>query len=172
MRINGMAQRILLVISRKIKTGYEKKKLIAAFLIFVILFLLLGITRQTLGIFSRSFVLTDSAMAAKFDVMITAPKEFWPQQGDSNFEYRFLSEMDFRGFVFQVTNNGEAEVLCKPHINSDVTYRVYVEEEARDEFIVAAKETVSFWLIIAPDGLDANIRNAELLIDIQQMEWR
>ena len=120
MRINEMTQRILWEISRKIKTGAEKKKLVAAFLIFVIPILLLGITQQTLGIFSRSFVLMDSAMAAKFNVIITAPEEFWPEQGDSNFEYRFLSEMDFRGFVFQVTNNGEAEILCKPHINSEI----------------------------------------------------
>ena len=40
------------------------------------------------------------------------------------------------------------------------------------EFTVAANETVNFWLIIAPHGLDIDIRNAEFFVDIQQLEGR
>ena len=172
MKMRGIMPRILLESPRNIKISTEKKKLLSAFLIFVILILSLGITRQTFGMFSRSFVMMDSASAAKFDVKIMAPEEFWPGQDKSDFEYRFLSNMDIQRFAFQVTNNGEAEILCRPYINSDITYRIYVEEDARAEFIVAANETVSFWLVIAPDGLDTNVRNAELFVDIRQMEGR
>ena len=172
MKMRGIAQRVLLEMSRKIRISTEKKKLFAAFLIFVILILSLGMTQGTLGRFSRSFILTDSATAAEFDVIITVPREFWPQQGESDFEYHFLSDIDFQGVAFQVTNNGEAKILCTPYINNDITYRIYVEEEICTEFIVAANETVSFWLVIAPDGLDTNVRNAELFVDIRQMEGR
>ena len=172
MKMRRMNQKILSKMLHNAEISTEKKKLIVAFLVFVILVLSLGITRQTLGIFSRSFVVADSAMAAKFDVIITTPTEFESEQGESNFEYHFLSDIDIQGFVFQVTNNGGADILCKPYINSDITYRIYVEGEAVTGFHVAANETVSFWLLIAPDGLDTNVRHAKLLIDIQQMEGR
>jgi len=172
MEIRGITRRILLEMSRKAKISTEKEKLLTALIIFVILILSLGITRQTFGMFSLSFVLTDSAMTAEFDVIVTAPKEFWSEQGESDFEYHFLSDVDIQGFAFQVTNNGAAEIRCKPYINNDITYRIYVEEEACTEFIVAANETVSFWLVIAPNGLDTNTRNAEFFVDIWQMEGR
>ena len=172
MKMRWITQRILLEMPRKIRISTEKKKLLAAFLIFVILILSLGMTQRTLGRFSKSFMTADSATAAEFDVIITAPKEFWPQQGEGNFEYHFLSDIDFQGFAFQVTNNGEAEILCTPYINNGITHRIYLEEEVVTNFIVAANEAVSFWLIIAPDGLDINIRNAEFFVDIQQIEGR
>ena len=168
MKMRGIMPRILLESPRNIKISTEKKKLLSAFLIFVILILSLGITRQTFGIFSRSFVVMDSAMAAEFDVIITDPEEFWSKHGESNYEYHFLSDLDFQGLVFQITNNGDAEILCKPYINSDITYRIYIEEEVCTEFFVAANETVSFWLVIAPDGLDTNVRNVKFFVDIQQ----
>ena len=152
------------------KVGSERKTLIAAFLIVFVLILLLGITRQTFGTLSRAFIVSDSAEAAKFDVIITAPEEFWPEHGESDFEYHFLSDTDIQGLVFQITNNGETEILCKPYINSDITYRIYVDGEAVAEFCAAANETISFWLIIAPDGLDTVVRNVELFVDIQQVE--
>ena len=172
MKMSGIAQRILLEMPRKIRISTEKKKLLAAFLIFVILILSLGITQGTLGRFSRSFILTDSATAAKFDVIITAPREFWTQQGESDFEYLFLSDTDIQGLVFQVTNNGETDILCKPYVNNDITHRIYLKEELVTEFTVATNETVSFWLLIVPDGLDTNIRNVGFFVDIQQLEGR
>ena len=172
MEIRGITRRILLEMSRKAKISTEKEKLLTALIIFVILILSLGITRQTFGMFSLSFVLTDSAMTAEFDVIVTAPKEFWSEQGESDFEYHFLSDIDFQGFAFQVTNNGEAKILCTPYVNNDIIHRIYLEEEVVINFIVAANETVSFWLIIVPEGLDTDIRNAGFLVDIQQIEGR
>ena len=151
---------------RKIQ-GY---KLVAALTILVILLLLLGITHGSLGKFSRSFIMIDSAVAAKFDVVITPPEAFSMVQGDGVYEYRFLSDTDFQRLAFQVTNNGETEVLCRPHINNDITYRVYVGEEMCSDFIVPAKETVNFLLSIAPDGLDTIVREAQLFVDIKQVE--
>ena len=171
MRMNRIKQKLLSAISRDARISNKRMNILAIFLIFAILILLLGIMRQTLGMFSRSFVITDSAMAAKFDITITAPKEFWLEQGEGDLEYYFLSDTDIQAFVFEVTNNSEAELFCKPHITtSDITYRIYVEDEAVTGFRVAAKETVNFWLIIAPAGLDANIKNAEFFIDIRQMD--
>ena len=156
--------------SKKIKISTEKKKLFAASWFFVILILSLGITQQTMGILMRSVVLEDSASAAKFDVITIAPKEFWSEQGNDIFEYHFLSDTDIQSFIFQVSNNGETEIVCKPYMDSDITYRIYVEEEMVTEFIVAVNETVSFWLAISPDGFDTDIRNVEFFVDIQQME--
>jgi len=172
MKLIGIMPRILSKIPRKIKVSTKKMQMLATFLIFVIFILSLGVTQQTLGMFSRSFAATDSAMAAEFDVTITAPKEFGSEQGESNFEYHFLSGTDIQGVVFQVTNNGGDEILCRPYINSNITYRVYIDGDEVTEFLVPANETVSFWLLIAPDGLDTNMRNAKLFVDIQQVKGR
>ena len=176
MRMNGIMQKILLEMFQKTKISIirfikiDKKKPLAAFLIFVILILSLGMTQGTLGRFSKSFVSTDSANAANFDVIITPPKEFWTEQSNSVFEYHFLSDTDIQRLIFQITNNGETSILCKPYINGNITYRVYVEGEVCTEFHVKANETIDFWLVITPDGLDTTIKNANLFIDIQQME--
>ena len=173
MRMNRPKQKLFMKTPWNTKMSMQKKKLLAAVLVVVILMLSLGITQQTMGIFSRSFIVADSAAAAKFDVTITAPEEFWPGQGESDFEYHFLSDIDIQEFVFQVTNNGEAEILCTPYIDATViTYRIYVEGEAVTDFGVAPNETVSFWLVIGPDGLDTNGRSAKFFVDIQQVEGR
>ena len=163
-------QRLFWEMPMKIKISTEKKKLLAVSLFFVILILSLRITQQTMGILTHSVVLEDSAFATKFDVITVAPKEFWPEQDNRIFEYYFLSDIDIQSLIFQVTNNGETEIVCKPYTDSDITYRIYVEEEMVTEFIVAVGETVSFWLVIAPDGLDTNIRDVRFFVDVQQIE--
>ena len=172
MRVNSIRQMIPLTMSRKAKQYTKEIKSLATFLVFVILIFSLGITQETVGRFSRAFVPTDSATAANFDVIITPPKEFWAEQGTSIFEYHFLSGTDVQELVFQVTNNGETDILCEPYINSNITYHVYVEGEVCTEFHVEANETISFRLIIAPAGLDTQIRNVELFVDIRQIEGR
>jgi len=104
---------------------------------------------------------------AKFDVIITAP-EMDPDEGF--FEYRFLSDTDVKGFVFQVINNGETDILCNPYIDDVLMYRIYVEERECTEFVVPANETISFWLVLAPIGLDTNVKDIKFFIDIHQME--
>ena len=159
-------------ILQKAKMSTQNKKLLAAFLVTVILLLSVGLTQKTLGKFARSFMRSDVAKAAKFDVEITGTEAFWWEQGERVFEYHFLSGTDIQGLSFQITNNGETDMRCKPYITNGITYRVYVAEEVCADFVVAAKETVSFWLALAPNGLDTNIRDAEFFIDIQQMEGR
>jgi len=173
MKMSGIKQMILQEIPQKTKIGMRKKCLYVVFLFFLAFISSLGITQRTLGIFSQSFVVNDSASAALFDIVITAPKEFLSEQGESDFEYHFLSDIDIQGFAFQVTNKGETAILCVPYINGDIVYRIYVGEEGCTEFCVEANESVSFWLVIAPDGLDSNIiSNAKFFVDIQQNEGR
>ena len=109
-------------------------------------------------------------MAAKFDVVITAPEKFRTENGKQSLEYHFLSDIDIQIFLFQVYNNSETDIICNPHISNGVMYRVYVNEIEETEFIVRARETVSFRLAIAPNGLDTSIRNAEFFVDVRQME--
>ena len=172
MKMNRIKQEIIPEMPWKTKISMQESKLLTVLMILVIFILSLGITQQTLGTFMRSFVVTDSASAAGFDVIITAPEEFWPGQGESDFEYHFLSDIDIQGFVFQITNNGKVDIFCKPYIDSNITYRIYVDGEVVTGFAVAANETVGFGLIISPDGLDTNVTSAKLFVDIQQTEGR
>ena len=160
----------LSMVIRENRSDQQLQKVLACILVITILVLSLGSIQGTFGLFSRSFFFSDSAQAAKYDVVITAPEEFWSEQDESVFEYYFLSEVDIQALVFQITNNGDIDIICRPNINADIKYRIYVAEEECTEFIVETKETVSFWLIIAPNGLDTNISNSELFIDIQQLE--
>ena len=155
---------------KNLKNKKSIMKLLATLLVLAIFLLAIGMTRETLGMFSRSFLLTDSALSAEFDVTITAPEEFWSVPDESNYEYFFLSDIDFQGLTFQITNNGETEVLCRPYIDSDITYRIYIDGEIYNEFVVQANETIEFWLIIAPIGLGTTVKDAKLFVDIQQME--
>ena len=155
----------------------KKKSIFSIVCMVAVLVLSFGMLQGTMGKYMRSRMLTDAAAAADFDVTITPPKEFWTVQNDHIYEYHFLSPVDLQGLAFQVSNNGETPIRCRPHINSNITYRIYVAGEERVDFHVAANETVAFWLVIAPDGLDTTIQNATLYVDIQQMEggsiwWR
>jgi len=148
----------------------EERWIVSALSIILLLALSFGMIQVTLGRFLMTSSLTDSAAAAEFDVLITAPAEFLTEQGEGVFEYRFLSAIDIRGFGFSVTNNGEVDVLCRPYITGGVFYRIYIDGKECAEFAVTAGEAVDFDLAIAPDGLDTNIRNAELFIDVQQLK--
>ena len=152
--------------------GQLKVKIIATTLLLILFILLMGTIQETLGKYTRSFVFTDSALVAKFDVSITTPEEFWPNQGEYILEYHFLSAIDIRSFTFQIHNNGEAEIICIPYINDNILYRVFISGVESPEFFVKPKETVEFQLLMAPDGLDENIREAELIVDIRQVEGR
>ena len=143
-----------------------------AFLVLTLLISSIGMMQVTHGRFLKVFTNTDSTLAAAFDVAVTPPEEFWIEQGEHIFTYRFLSETDIKGLVFRATNNGETAVLCRPYFNGDLAYRLFVAEELTTEFILAAKETIDFWLILAPLGLDTNVREVEFFIDIQQIEVR
>ena len=160
----------LLMTFRKIKTNPQRQKFLAAALILIILVLSLGIMQGTLGRFSRASLMRDSALAAKFDVIITAPEEFRTEEGEKLFSYHFISITDVKLLNFQIYNNGEADVICTPYVSGGIMHRVFVSEIESPEFIVKVKETISFQLLIGPTGLDTNIKDVELFVDIRQME--
>ena len=145
---------------------------LTAFVIAVLLIISLVFIQGTLGRFSQAFLITDSAMAAKFDVDITAPDGIAEGMDGDYFECRFLSDTDIKGFNFSVRNNGEADVLCVPHMGGGVNFRVFVAGIEQPEFIVKTKERVDFWLIISSEGIDTEIKDAGLFIDIMQPERR
>ena len=143
------------------------------FLLLVVLLILALVTVQlTLGRFIEGFSLQDSARAAKFDVVVTAPDEFWPEESGEVFEYYFLTEVDSWKLAFQVSNRGEADVRCEPHINQGIVYRFYIDGESCTEFVVVAGERVEVWAIIVGIGLDTSVTNAQLFFDITQVEGR
>jgi len=160
----------LLMTFRKIKANPQEQKFLAAALILIILVLSLGMIQGTLGRFSRASLMRDSALAAKFDVIITAPESFRTDGEGKLFSYHFISVTDVKALGFEVYNNGEADVICTPHVSGGILYRVFVSEIESPEFEVKAKETISFQLLIGPKGLDTNIKDAELFVDIRQME--
>jgi len=151
-----------ILIFRKIRI--TPQKLILA--IFIMIIFSIGLTKGAFGKFLRSAAIIDDAVVAQFDVSVVVPEDFLVQDGF--FEYRFISDAGIQGFNFQITNNGEVSILCKPHITNDITYHIYVNGEEQPEFIVPIKETVNFWIIIMPDGLDINPKDAELFIDVEQ----
>ena len=169
---NRMNRQLLSGKSRNNRKNTRNEKILSACLILVILFLSLGTIQSTLGRFLRSNILTDSAKAVKFDVDIVTTEAFLAENGDTIFEYRFLSETDIQGVAFGVTNNGETDVVCEPYISGNITHRIYVEEGICSEFIVSPGETIDFWLIFTPDGLDTNTVDTAITIDIQQVEGR
>ena len=137
----------------------------------LLLFVLsIGVTALTTGKFAQAFILTDSAFVGRFDVLVTPSEEFITEQGVSLFEYYFLSDGEVKGLNFEVENNGETDVICIPQVSGDINYRIFVSGKEQTEFIVRVKETVNFQLLLGTDGLDANIKNAEFFIDIQQVE--
>ena len=157
---------------QKININQPKQKFFTALSVLVLIFFSFGMIQLTIGKFVHFSTLTDSAIVAEFDIIITAPEEFSLEQSEDIFEYHFLSDTDILGLDFWVINNGEVDILCRPYINNDVIYSIYVAENKCTEFIVAANEIVNFWLVIASDGLDTNVKDAELFIDIQQIEGR
>ena len=170
MKRNRIKRQIFYMMTLKSKLILKHRNFLFTFMIFFLLFLSLLTFQGTIGKFLQAFTVNDSAVAAKFDIVITAPDEFGTEQDENLFEYHFLSDIDIRGFNFQVENKGEADVLCQPHISNDIVYRIYVSEEECTKFAVDAKETVNFWLFISPDGLDTNIKDADFFVDIQQIE--
>jgi len=163
-------KRSILTTFRKIKINTQNRKILAASLILILLILSLGMIQGTLGSFARGSAMLDSALAAKFDVIITSPESFRPEGDERIFSYHFISREDIRALSFEVYNNGEANVICTPHISEGVIYRVFILGVETSEFLVRAKETVRFNLLIGPEGLDTNIKDAELFVDIRQTE--
>ena len=166
----GTKRTPFLLTTRKAKADTKTLRFFAGVLVLVILALSLAMTGGTLGKYVHSFLSMETAVVAEFDVTITAPDEYVSNHGEVFYEFYFFSDTDIRGLTFQVTNNGETDVLCRPEVSGDVYYKIFVAQEERAEFVVGIGETVSFWLVVGPDGLDTTLRDADFFIDIQQAE--
>ena len=142
-------------------------------ILILLLFLLVTTIPQSLGMFSRVLKTYDSALAARFDVIITAPEEFISEKGENLFECHFITETDIRNYHFTIDNNGEVDVFCTPQISDGIEYKVYIGGESIKEIFVKAHESVNFQLLIAPSGLDTVIKDAWFFVDVEQIveQW-
>ena len=150
----------------------KKKKSISIILILCLCGFLLSSAHETFGRYLKANIAIDSAPVAKFNVKITTSEEFVLEHSESFLEYYFISDTDVKGFIFHVQNNGESDIICIPHLSDDISYRIYVSETECSEFFVGTKETVDFWLVIVPDGLNTDIKKTALYIDIKQVEGK
>ena len=138
--------------------------------VLVLVILTIGSIQETLGKISKSFIISDSALTAKFNVTFTLPKEFYTEQGVASFEYSFLSQEDIIILDFHVHNDGDVDVLCTPHIDTDILYKVFINRVEHEEFVVKAKESVEFHVLLGPNGLTTDITDADFFIDIKQID--
>ena len=121
----------------------------------------------TFGRFVRSFSVNDSAVVAKFDVVITVPEEFDGGFEQNDYQHSFFEREGQMVFDFTVTNNGEVDVNCNPYIIG-VLYSILVSGEPRNEFIVKAGESVEFQLVIVAFNLTKGTTEADFIIDVEQ----
>ena len=163
-------KRIHLVMLQVIRLINNRKLTLLVLLILVILILSLGLIHGSLGRFSRSVLLSDSAVVSKFDVIITAPEELTFGQSGNVFEYDFISASEVKSFDFYIFNNGETGIICTPGVTNGVNYKVLISGTQTWDFAIGAKEGVSIQLLIEPQGLNAGRTDAVLYIDIHQSE--
>jgi len=121
----------------------------------------------TLGRFMQSFSINDSAVIAKFDVVIIAPEEFDDSSEKEHYQHSFFDREEKKNFDFIVSNNGEVDVNCAPYIIG-VPYSIFIAGEPQSEFIIKAGESVEFQLVIVAFNLTAGITEAELIVDVEQ----
>ena len=157
-------------IVNKNRANIQGHKALVILLIFVLLILSIGMIQGTLGKFAHSFIKTESATAAKFDIVITTPEEFVTENGITSFENYFHSNYDVKILEIHVYNDGETDVLCTPYITDGIFYRIFIDMEERTEFVLKPKESETFYIGIGAFGLDTNITEAGFYIDVQQIE--
>ena len=122
--------------------------------------------------FSRhmySITKTDAAEVAEFDIEITAPVELDYASAENPYQHSFSDVGQAKAFAFSITNNKEVSVICAPHIDSNVQYRILVNDVACNSFVIGIGETVDFQVIIISDGLKTEAISAKLVLDIQQL---
>ena len=159
--------RIYTAIARKDKENSRKRKIFSFFFTAVLLTVLLTTFHTAFGKFLSGTISDDSASVAKFDVIITPPKDFG--LSENPFEYYFVSGNEIKSLDFVAYNNGETDVVCYPHINNGIKYIMFVSKNEQSEFVIKTKETVNFQLFIFADGLSGKLKEAELFIDLRQV---
>jgi len=153
-----------------VKLAINIQNSVYAVALLVMLAVLLNVIPKTSGRFLQTLKKDDSALAAVFNVEITAPKELTEVSDEDYYQYYFLQEGEIKVFDFKVTNNGEAVVTCFPHINGGIMYQVFVSGKAQNEFAVLYGETVEFQLVVMSDGLTANLKEVSFFVDIEQSQ--
>jgi signal peptidase I, archaeal type len=165
----GRRKRKILVVKRRRKPAFASlKRAFSTFLTFGLFVFSIALIQGTMGRYVHTVTVSDSAKAAVYDIVITAPEGF---TSDTNtYEHYFISKIEVARLNFQVYNGGETDVLCTPHVSNDVKYRVFLDEIEYTHFIIRTNETANFWIFIGPEGLDVSVWDAEIFIDIRQLE--
>ena len=153
-------------------TNESKLKRKSAYIL-ILLLLLIAIMHtfsNSLGRFSHSVNVNDSAFAAKFNIDIITPDELSSVSSDNHYQYYFPMQGDVISFAFKISNNSEVAVICHPHINNGIRYHVILDGVYQNEFVLNSGEAINFQLIVLSDGLNTNITQSSLLLDITQLE--
>ena len=132
----------------------------------LLLVLVLMTLPGSLGRFLAGGRLSDSAYMAEFAVRV-APLGALPR-GEAA-DLRLFEAGGPRGLAFEAVNGGEVDVCITPHIEG-VWFETWVEGHPTADFSVAAGETMTFWVVIHPDGLSELETETALWLDIRQKE--
>ena len=149
----------------------NKKK---SFLFYVnIILLLAGIMLTMVNTFAKyvkEAINEDSAIVAKFDVEISIPEELEAVSDEAPFSVFFTEKEQTKAFPFSIENKGEVSISCRPFISEAASFEVYVSEKLCESFFVGIGECIEFQIVISTKGLNKHSKEAELVIEIYQVE--
>ena len=160
------------VVARKkmmINKNTTRKKVIYILALIVLLAAVVHTVPDTFGQFVQSVKMKDAAFVAKFDIAVTAPDELDSILINEKYQHYFPMTGDQVFFTFNIRNNSEVFVLCRPYINNGIAYHIIVGDELKSEFTVGIGESVDFQLVIMSEGLSVKITEANLFVDIKQL---
>jgi len=86
------------------------------------------------------------------------------------YSYYFPSEAGLKTFSFNVRNQGEVSVVCRPYISGNVQFFVIADDREQTEFIVRPGEQTAFHVVILSAGLSTSELETSLLVDIEQIQ--
>jgi len=125
---------------------------------------------DSLGRMLRSIQGADAAAAAKFAVRIEAPPELAFASPESAYQHYFPHVNAEKSFDFTLHNEGEVTVRCTPRITNGVQYRVCAAGADKESFVLRSGESAAFQLTILTEGLQLEITQAALTVDIEQVK--
>lgn len=114
--------------------------------------------------------ISDFARVAEFDIEIIPPEELAYLSENDSLRHTFTGKEERISFDFKVINHDEADVICTPYFEGNVTFYVYVEGVDRENFIVEIGEAVDFTIEIIPDGLKSEVLAANLVVNVKQFK--
>ena len=135
------------------------------FFVFCVIFTLFTL-QTTFAKFAKFATVNDTATAAKFDLEILPPSEF----NDGKFHHYFLSNEEIKILDFEMSNNGETDLVCVPTLSGGLNYSVFSGGEEKSELILPRHEALSFQMHIFANGLTATPTTVDFYIDVTQFE--